>query len=163
MLLKQSSSKNFYILGCLIDCNDSLRQNIQMSVIENLEELKNTPDFIYLASKCILNSALDESSDTKFLETVSLSYWEAVSNYLMMDIGSPDTLLENSAAGKAVQILFHQKILGKIFVVALNLCAWVFKTEGPRCNDVSFYEHYIEFVSKLEGLRFNAFSYEHYI
>lgn len=97
----------------MIDRNNILRQNIQESIIENLEELKNTPDFIYLVSKCILNFTVDEHEDAHFLETVSFFFWEAVTNYILTNVESPDTLLGNCGAGKAIQVLFHEKILGK--------------------------------------------------
>lgn len=124
LLLKQLASKNFYVLGCLIDCNNNLRTVIQSAIIENLDKLTDTPDFIYLVSKCILNSTAIENEDVKFvdedvkfLETVGLLFWEKISSHILIEIASPDMLLESSGSGLAVQIMFHQKLLSEFYLV----------------------------------------------
>lgn len=115
LLLKQPASKNFYILGCLIDCSKVLKHAIQAAIIENLDELMNTPDFIYLVSKCILNSSINEMQDVEFLDKIALLFWEKITDYIMIDIASADMLLESSGAGKAVQILCKYQKLSKFF------------------------------------------------
>ena len=113
LLLKQPASKNFYILGCLIDCSKILKHAIQAAIIENLDELMNTPDFIYLVSKCILNSSMNDTLDVEFVDKIASLFWEKVTGYIMIDIASPDLLLESSGAGKAVQVLCKYHKLSK--------------------------------------------------
>ncbi|CAL1262582.1 unnamed protein product [Larinioides sclopetarius] len=107
LLLQHKSSKDFTILGTLIDYNDKFRKVTQTFVSDKFEESDIT-EYMYLASRCLCNCSEDEQ-DTNFKDLITSNFCSSFEELVFGDISADLDILKDCGIGKAMQLLLIQK------------------------------------------------------